>query len=232
MRDVTVVVATRNRFDKLFDMIMSITNGTELDIGVAIGVDGEAETEARLLGCDFGMPFEVITFQEHRGSVATRNSILGMLPKNSFKAVQIAVDDVIFHNHAIDGAFNELFEHFSNGMGMVGYAMEPANSCKTGMVLMGGRMFDIFPDGNVYCPDYYHFSAQELERLAERFPLLHYNNKVSVTHMHPGFQEYKHLIDKTHQDARARHGWDKAISQKRVADGKVWCSDEFARVFR
>jgi len=215
-----IIVPTRNRVDKLIRFLRSISEDG-IPIEVLIGADGEDNTANGLCGINLKYRVTVVTFKEHVGSVKIRNNLIKSIMLQSFHSLLVATDDITLVPGAI-GIARRRLEAFPGQKGIIGFRQEPEGSCKAGVVLIGRKVLDWFPDGQLYCPEYYHFAAQELERFGEKMGILDYTEQVLLHHYHPAFPQFKGEMDQTHHEARKLRQEDMAVSKSREDKEYIW----------
>lgn len=214
MHRVTILIATRNRWDKLCATLNSI----DVDVDVVVVCDGDKDTYAKLES----MPVKRLLSVSHIGSVACRNLALR---KYHMDGCLYATDDVIFCPGAIQRVLDLFNVSFPDDDGVVGLRQDQSFH-ETGVALVGSTFLNRYPERQLFFPKYYHFAAQEifwyckeLEHKEGR-PFFVQDPEVSLAHKHPAF--YKELVDQTHREARAFKSRDMTILNCRAAMLKVW----------
>jgi len=215
MKSFQLIIATRNRIAKLERTLQSVP---KLDYQtICIICDGDIESFNHFSG--YRDDIVVRSIPEHKGSVFCRN--VGI--KYTQDGILYATDDITFSPGSIQQAFELFNSTFFDDDGVVGFKQSRSTKdCPTGVALVGKKFLERYPNKQLFFPEYFHFSAQEIFRLCERIkkPTFITNNDLSITHYHPGF--IKEEMDQTHLDARLHHQKDRALSSARRASGEVW----------
>lgn len=226
MRRVSIVIPSRNRYEKLTRTLKSIPRKDFIDIQVAC--DGDAETYNLLLKkqkVDRCLTRVILMQGQPRGSVYCRNHLI----KGSVDGVLYATDDIVFDKGSIEEAFRLFNQEFPDDDGVVGFQQKGAPFSKTGVALIGQKFLQRYPGKQLFYPRYFHFACQEIERLTEAMEsqkhIFATNSKVSLLHYHPG--RFRECMDKTHTEVRTHRKHDRDISMDRRAKKLIWgLSDE------
>jgi len=223
MNHVTVVIPTRNRWRKLANTLDTIP--VRSCISVLVVCDGDPETHKRIreLGAS---QIQSLLVNRHMGSVYCRNLVIPDCPDG----VLYAVDDIEFQPGAIRAALAAFNERFPDDDGVVGFHQIQCgdNYHPSGVALLGKRFVDRYPNRQPFCPEYFHFAAQEIQWLAEPLGKFYLCKDAALLHNHPCFSGRegrdadKFVKDATHNEARARCDQDKALREQRQRDGLVW----------
>lgn len=216
-----IVIPTRNRFDKLVEMLKTIPQYEWMDLH--LGFDGDRtsfEWFSKNSGYWKGGQAKLYFSAAHLGSIKLRN----MMTSHIEGSLLWGTDDILFRRGAIESAWGMLWKEFPDGDGVVGFRVENAkpagNFCWTGVGIMGGKFLARYPKKMISFPGYFHFGTREIETLSKKLGKLHENPLALIFHNHPDF--YPKAMDKTHLDARAHHDKDVQIKRDRVKQGLIW----------
>jgi len=136
-------------------------------------------------------------------------------------AVLYATDDIEFKPGAIEAAAESMREHFPDDDGVVGFNQIGKQSfSRTGVALVGQRFLCRYPERKLFYPGYFHFSCQEIDRLASKLGKFHFDERAKLYHYHPNWDRDE--MDKTHEEARVHRGKDLRLSRKRRAEKLIW----------
>lgn len=225
MKKIDIIVATRNRRDKLINMIKSVWMGNRDHVSIMrIMCDGDHETEDSLVSKimmngwneNFG-PTEV-GWIKHCGSVSCRN----LLCERVEDGILYSTDDIIFDPGSIDAAFRLFNRTFPDDDGVVGFVQN--NSFHpTGIALVGQKFLQRYPNKHLFYHGYYHFAAQEVYELANKYGKFIQCLDARVFHFHPCFM--KDQMDDTHNEARIKKSSDMNLMCKRKNAGLIWGDD-------
>jgi len=225
---IILLCPTRNRHEKLIRMMESVH--TKHDLSFVIVEDG-SETTSKLLNGKRAKTL-VLTTGDHVGSVQARNmGIRHCLAFEEFDIMIIATDDIVFDENAIDRAIASLEHMFPNRVGMVGFRIRVNNNTSnSGVVAVWRELLEVFPEGQVYYPQYRHFAAQELKTVMRRLGIMHEDADALITHYHP--RRYKEERDKTHFEAREHKHSDLALWKQRKNLECLWQQDAVAKALQ
>lgn len=222
MQYITIVIPTRNRYEKLVKTLESIP---DLDyVRVWVICDGESETK-RLLEKEYlylVKNMDVKCTTEHIGAVACRNAAIKFVEDG----VLYATDDITFQEGAIESAFHTFNTHFPDDDGVVGFVQVPGSFDLTGVALVGQKFLQRYPERKLFYPEYFHFSSQEVWRLCNKIEYVRkkktYVQDINavVEHLHPC--KFPDQMDQTHIDARIFRTKDLELSKRRKKDTLVW----------
>jgi len=217
VKQINIVISTRNRIDKLVKTIKSISQKDFITTWITF--DGDEEGFNQLCQTDLGNREMVIDLSyEHRGAVACRNDIISNYCEDG---VLYATDDIIFEPNSIENAFNAFNAHFPDDDGVVGFVITKVpNYHLTGVALVGKKFLDRYPNRELFYPGYFHFSCQEVYWLAKKYGKFHQEKTAIVQHYHPAF--HKEEMDETHREARIHKARDMALIRERQAKGLIW----------
>ena len=216
MREITIVVPTRNRYKKLMRFYKSVPSASYLDIIFA--VDADNVTIRRLTS---GSPYRrdpvygVIIGERHLGSVAMRNLASPM----AHDGLLCATDDITFRPDTFPNILTLFNEKFPDDDGVLGL-QQGGKHHPSGVCLMGQKFLERYPKKHPYCPEYYHFACQEILWLAAKLDKWASTEKVYVDHHNP--KADPSAMDQTHKDARKYRKRDEMIKKERRAKGLVW----------
>jgi len=215
MQHITIVIPTRNRVDKLQRTITSIPL---LDwIHTIIVCDGdEASYEYLSRRYEGDEYISIRLIKEHVGSVHARNSVI---MKDIPDGLLYATDDIVFFRGAIEHAFEMFNETFPDDDGVVGFKQTVSHS-PTGVALVGSAFLDRYKDRQLFCPNYFHFSCQEVHWHAERLNKFLYDRRAIIEHYHPIY--FPNEMDETHNEARVYREQDHRLMATRRKAGLIW----------
>lgn len=216
MNKIDVIIATRNRYNKLMGVIGSIPGQEDgVPIHINVACDGDIDTYNKIR--DHERIKNLIYTSEQMGAVYCRNE----LSKDCECHVLYATDDIIFKPGAIRFALRKLYECFPDDDGVVGFRQEGNKKfSKSGVGLIGSKFMKRFPDKKIFYPKYFHFAAQEILALAEKYNKFAFCESAVVIHLNPFIKnEY---MDKTHIDARIHKDRDHRMSIARQKAGEIW----------
>jgi len=232
MKQVTIVIPTRNRYEKLLRTIESIPYLENTNIEIFF--DGDVEGYNRLCESELNMNSLKGTMlginysTKHIGSVACRNAVLQLKLFLSEKSatddgVLYATDDVIFQTGSIEAAFEAFNHRFPDDDGVIGFMQVPGSFHKTGVALVGRSFLQRFPRKQLFHPGYFHFACQEIFDLAEKYGKFGQCEEAVIEHKSPG--QFKAEMDRTHKDARICRFEDIELMNKRQKAGLIWGDD-------
>lgn len=217
MKHIDIIIPTRNRWEKLQRCLKSIPRqAPSVILSVIVVCDGDIETAQRLMAMSDGLVNRVIFVQEHRGSVFCRN----LVTQTVEDALIYGVDDIEFMPGSIELAIERMREYYPDGDGVVGFNYVGASQNKAATCLVGQKFLCRYPKRKLFYPDYFHFSCQEIERLAGKLGKLHFEENAKVHHYHPSWNRRE--MDKTHAEARVHRERDRGLSLERKAKGLIW----------
>lgn len=217
MNRIDIVIATRNRYDKLMRTINSIPHTVILGINIKIAVACDADIASYGLLLDNPMIDRLVLIDRHSGAVYCRNQLI----KNSEDAVIYATDDIEFINGGINKAILAMREKFPNDDGVIGFKQTGNHKfCPSGVGLVGKNYLKRYPGKQLFFPDYFHFAAQEIHQAAHKLNKFYLCNEAIVHHHNPFLESSE--MDQTHVDARMYKEKDHKLSSDRKAKGLVW----------
>jgi len=202
MKKFSIIIPTRNRLKKLYNVLDTIPD-SDLYV-IKIICDGDEITHKKV---QMDYPYvESYYFGRHKGSVWCRNKIIqeeedGVLP---------CVDDIAFPKDYFKYIFELFNRNFQDDDGVIGVRQQgeffKAYS-PTGMALIGQKFLLRYPKKQLYYPKYYHFAAQEIYNLCNKIKEKTGKDTYKLADKHVvkhGVAIYskKEFIDKTHNDAR------------------------------
>lgn len=214
MKQITIVIPTRDRIKKLKKTIESIP--FEWWIDILIVCDGDRNSYNTIKSWH-DQQIDVRLVEENKGAVYCRNSVMQEIKDG----VLYATDDIIFEPNSIENAFNAFNAHFPDDDGVVGLVITKVpNYHLTGVALVGKKFLDRYPNRELFYPGYFHFSCQEVYWLAKKYGKFHQEKTAVVQHYHPSF--HKEEMDETHREARIHKARDMALIKERQAKGLIW----------
>lgn len=216
-----IVVPTRNRFDKLVEMLKTIPQYEWMELH--LGFDGDRtsfEWFSQNSGYWKGEKANLYFSPTQIGSIKMRN----MMTAHCEGAILWATDDIKFRRGSIEAAWSRLWIAFPDGDGVVGFRVINAkpltNFCWTGVGIMGGKFLARYPKKMISFPGYFHFGTREIETLSKRLKKLWREPDALIFHDHPDFNPK--AMDATHMEARAHHEQDVRIKKDRLKQGLIW----------
>jgi glycosyltransferase involved in cell wall biosynthesis len=219
MKKITVVIPTRNRWEKLQKTIDNIPQLPYLSVYIIC--DGDGHTKYNLES-NLRPDTKVRCSGAHKGAVWCRNEII----KNELDGVLYGTDDITFLPGSIEKAFEIFNKNFLDDDGVVGFHQTPGTYDPTGVALVGQTFLQRYPGKQLFFPQYYHFSSQEVYRLCEKIQLITgkkvfvQDKQVCLEHLHPC--QFREKFDTTHQEARVFRSRDLQLSLHRKQKGLVW----------
>ena len=218
MKHIDIVIATRNRYEKLKKMLKSIPDKPYIE--TMIICDGEDDTldkvleEAEIMEkLNIGMLY---ADKNQKGAVFCRNYAIQYCEDG----VLYATDDMTFEPNSIENALNAFSSHFLDDDGVVGFVQIPDNFHPTGVALVGQKFLQRYPDKRLFWPGYHHFACQEVYWLASKLGKFHQEPTAVIRHYHPAF--FKKEMDETHIEARKYREKDHALMRARQMTGTIW----------
>lgn len=213
MEQITVVIPTRGRLEKLHRTLASLPLG-EHWFSVIIVCDGDKDTFDAL--CTDPRWLSVMLVPERRGAVFCRNHAMHAI----LDGVLYATDDILFPRGVVKAAMDEFNEAFPDDDGVLGFQQDFSHH-KAGVGLVGLPFLRRYPDRQLFCPEYDHFACQEIAWLAESLDRFCYSDgRAKITHLSP-FKD-RAWLDQTHQDARRHKIQDMDTLHRRQAAGLIW----------
>lgn len=218
MKKIDIIIPTRNRWTKLLRCLITIPDAVmDIKINVGIVCDADPGTARELRELNDKRIDPIILVQKHRGSVYCRN----LLTQKAEDAVLYATDDIEFKPGSIEAAVKAMIEHYPDEDGIVGFRqVNHKHFSKAGVALIGQKFLQRYPQKKLFCPEYFHFSCQEIERLGNKLGKIHLEQKAELIHYHPSFNH--HEVDQTHREARIYRKRDRKISSMRREKDLIW----------
>lgn len=221
MKTIEVVIPTRNRHDKLSQVIDSIVKCEPINhdsipvyIEIILIFDGDHAGWKKFRHSGNRCIYMV----GHNGAVKCRNTWIST-SKADF--ILYATDDIIFDEYSIETVFESMTRNFPDGDGVCGFHQEGNDKYHpTGVALVGKKFIDRYPGRQLFNPDYFHFACQEIHWLAKKLDKFFLCMGAVVKHLNPNIK--KEYMDSTHHDARIHTKEDHALIAKRIADGLIW----------
>ena len=218
MKHIDLIIPTRNRWEKLQRCLRSIPKALpQVELNIIIICDGDHNTAGKLIASNNGQVGRIILIANHRGAVYCRN----IMTQCAEDAVLYATDDIEFKPGAIEMAAKSMMKHFPDDDGVIGFnQLGKQGFSKAGVALVGQRFLRRYPGKKLFYPGYFHFSCQEIERLASKLGKLHFEERAKLYHYHPIWNREE--MDQTHIEARKRRKDDLAISREHRAKKLIW----------
>ena len=218
MKHVDLIIPTRNRWEKLQRCLRSIPKVlSQVELNIIIICDGDRDTAERLIVSNNGQVGRIVFIANHNGAVFCRN----LATQCAEDAVLYATDDIEFKPSAIEAATESMREHVPDDDGVIGFnQIGKQNFSKTGVALVGQQFLRRYPEKKLFFPEYFHFSCQEIERLASKLGKLYFEERARLYHYHPGW--VRDELDNTHNEARVCRRKDLKLSSMRKAKKLIW----------
>lgn len=219
---IDIVIATRNRPDKLEKTIESIpVSAGSIEVFVSLMFDGDHSGFQTWRGSKLANLFQVMYTPQNRGSVWGRNQLFVACED----AVIYATDDMIFKNGSIETAIHDLVKNFLDNDGVIGFNQEGNRKTHPAAVgLVGGPFLKRYKGQALFYPGYFHFACQEIYwhalKLKKFAPSM-----ATIIHMNPNIHPDKYM-DQTHKDARLKRKADHILMNIRENTGKIWGYNE------
>ena len=209
-----IVIATRNRYDKLVKCLDSIP----AQYPIHLICDGDLGTYRRLLAGKRN--FASLLYNEISvGAVASRN----ILFQYCFGNVIYATDDMTFNEGSIEEAESMLLEHYPDTDGVIGFTQTGNKKFHpSGVALVGQKFFFRYPGKQIFNPNYYHFACQEVYWFADKLGKFYPSDTAIINHMNPMVEGQKHYMDQTHHDGRIHRKRDHDLINSRMKAGEIW----------
>lgn len=230
MHKTLIVIPTRGRNEKLRKCVKSMEceKWESVHAGIIFDNDEKSWDSIELDDLDINLLYSLRMILSEwsketecpAGSVHCRNSVI---MENRFKNhnVLAAVDDVVFKPGAIDSAIDELYENFPDSDGVIGFRQDGNTYHPTGMFIAGSKFVDRYPERQLFCPQYFHFAAQEIHWHAEKLGKFKQGSEaVCVEHFHQQRPDVE--VDQTHIDARKYKKRDHDLIKARKEAGLIW----------
>lgn len=224
MKNVTIVIPTRNRIKKIEKTLESIKylSGKEW-LDIIIGVDNDEETEEYLVDVykTYNLHYETFyrgNSDEPFGSVYIRNYIIENYVKDG---LIYGTDDIVFERGSIVNAKEYFNNTFEDDDGIVGFVQRPSDQFHpTGVGLVGQTFLQRYPNKWLFNPDYFHFSCQEIYWLASKYDKFVQCKEAVIWHYNPC--KFDKAMDQTHKDARLYKREDHRLIKQRKRKGLIW----------
>ena len=218
MKHIDLIIPTRHRWGKLQRCLRSMPRVlSQIELNIIIICDGDRETARNLMASNNGQIDQIILVVSHSGAVFCRN----LMTQCAEDAVLYATDDIEFKPGAIEAAAESMKEHFPDDDGVIGFnqiGKQPFS--KTGVALVGQQFLCRYPEKKLFYPEYFHFSCQEIDRLASKLGKFYFEERAKLYHYHPGW--VRNEWDETHSEARRCRGKDLKLSSERRARKLIW----------
>jgi glycosyltransferase involved in cell wall biosynthesis len=212
MKNVTILIPTRNRLDRLISMLNSIP--IKENISVVVVCDDDMKTYEVLSQQKF-RPIQVKLVQPHSGTVVCRNKYLSCIEGN----VICATDSIWFNPGSIERAVKIFEEEFPDDDGVFAFSFKGIGSC-TAIPLIGSTFLSRYPNKQLYYPGYFHFACQEISEFCkkleqqEKKKFLYIDSLCTIEK--PTFR------DLTYVDARIRKTQDIELKIFREKNNLIW----------
>lgn len=218
---IDIVIATRNRPDKLEKTIESIPlNAGGISVFFSLLFDGDLKGYQNWRCSKLEHLFQIQYTPQNRGSVWGRNQLLVACED----AVIYATDDMIFKEGSIEMATHDLTLNFLDNDGVIGFNQEGNKKTHPAAVgLVGGPFLKRYKDQALFYPGYFHFACQEIYWHARRLKKF-VSSMATIIHMNPNIK--KEYMDQTHMDARKFRSQDHQLIEVRKNSGKIWGYNE------
>jgi glycosyltransferase involved in cell wall biosynthesis len=219
MKNITLLIPTRDRVEKLLKTLGSVPTMPNLNIVVVFDGDEAGYAETVMEGIELRRSdVELILHLEHRGSVSIRNTYIPEV----CDGLLYGTDDIIFEAGAIGHAFDLFNDIFPDDDGVIGFhQIGTQDYHPAGVGLVGQKFLQRYPGKRLFFPGYYHFSCQEIlwlcEDIGEKFIL---DPHAVVKHLHPCFHADE--MDTTHVEARRHKKHDMDLIRERSSKGLIW----------
>jgi len=221
MKHIDLIIPTRNRWEKLQRCLKSIPQQLpDISLSIIVVCDSDSETVQKLMAVNNGQVDKIIFVSKHSGSVFCRNIVTQTVED----ALIYGVDDIEFMPNAIETAIEKMHEHYPDDDGVVGFNYVGSSQSKAATCLVGQKFLCRYPQRKLFFPEYFHFSCQEIERLAGKLDKLHFEENAKIYHYHPMHDHS--AMDKTHAEARVHRKKDQKLSSERRAKGLIWGDNE------
>ena len=213
---VAVPIVSFERFSLLFNLIKSIQAGTYKNVHIVVVVDGDAELSEAIKLRNYAFQWDnvsVILNIERKDWVFSINRVFKEFDSEYYI---YASDDLFFPPTCIENAMKMMQEKFPDGFGLV--SLWRTNKAIIGLV--GRRFVEHFPEREVLCPDFIHYSADtECSRVTEKMGKL-------ARRLKNGFRVKHYTIgDKTQSLAQKARKRDSETRSKRIDKGYEWGID-------
>lgn len=211
---VNIILPTRNRWELLNTTLEALKKSTYQDLSIHLVLDsdygGIPEWTAVLLS-----EWEISLYVDDGNNNLVKQIGNAMSQIKTGMILGIG-DDSIFHPNCIKLSVEAMQQRFHDGMGVVGlnqYIDGRPMGSKGVYSLLNRKFLDHFPDGNPFCPDFYHFYPDtELVRFAESIGAFYYCESARIDHIRLNDETTnRHLIywdidTETHRE-RMRRGY-------------------------
>lgn len=213
MREISIVIPTRNRLEKLKRVLDSIPSLNYLHIIVVC--DGDVNTYDFLVQHRKDVDSKLVP--ENKGAVYCRNLIAHHIQDG----LLYATDDIVFMENSIQHAFEIFNKTFLDDDGVVGFVQEGNSFHPTGVGLVGQKFLQRYPSKQLFCPQYFHFACQEIHDLCQKVGgKFVQDSQAKVFHYHPC--NYPKEMDQTHKDARKFKAKDFSVIEYRKKHNLTW----------
>ena len=223
MNHITLVVPTRNRLGKLKRMLDSIEyEKINFPFLIVVICDADKATYKAMLRDERVSVAKLVGNEIPKGSVFCRN----VGTQLAIDGVSWGVDDVVYEPGFFNRAFVKYNSVFPESDGVLALnvlnnrtKVRKRTQSICGLGLVGKTWLDRYPERKLFCPEYNHFSVQEVGRLGKKLNKLVLAEDLKLYHLSPAAGE---PADKTHIEARKNRQRDKQVSVRRHKEGKIW----------
>lgn len=178
MKQIAVIIPTRNRINRLQETLDSIPNKSYISVVVICDND---EQSLQFVNNYKRLSIKTCILQHITnkpvGAVTCRNLITSY---HVIDGLLYAVDDIKFDLGAIEKAFELFNEKFSNDDGVIGFRQYGvSNYHKSGVALVGQKFLCRYTNKQLFFHKYYHFACQEIYFLANHLNLFHMHHDIA-----------------------------------------------------
>ena len=230
---VNIIIPTYKRFKSLVRTINSIKENNHEDVHSIIIMDGFQDERYEQFKDE---QTEVRQNAKRKGWIYSMNETLRRLCETPLQhpldvGYFYGADDIIFYPNCIPKLIATMKEIFPTGDGLVSAKQHLILSkgrikpklCGGAFGLMGRKFVDRFPGKVVFCPEYFHGSAdREIRNFAAKAGVYHLCQDAIVRHD-------RSVKDETRKLRKAAQPKDHEVRRERWAKGLIW-GDSFERV--
>jgi len=210
---ITIIIPTcsSERIPLLIQTVESIQAGSYKNVHPVIVVDGNPYIQK--VANKKLHHVSVILNRERRDWIFSSNRVLEEFDSEYYI---YASDDLIFPLDCIECAMATMKRCFPDGFGIVDLGRKNRGT----FGLFGHKLVDHFPDGEVFCPDYIHYSGDsELCRAAKKM------EKYAFPPERESQVQHFRMNDETRILARRVRTRDHEIRRRRTEKGYLWGID-------
>jgi hypothetical protein len=223
VKDIDIIIPTRNRFYPLIRLLHSIPNQSNIKVRVCFDNDSNGKKHLEHIikeGKELNNKLanmELYLTDHNMGSVYCRN----MMARDVNDGLLFLCDDMELPNDKFN--INSLIEEFNvcfpNDDGVLGIQQTLPDFHPTGVALIGQKFLQRYHNKQFLNPQYWLFACQELHWYANAVDAFKMSNQ-SVNHYHPAFKLAE--IDDTHKLGRIHKERDTIIREERMRNGLIW----------